>query len=261
MDSKINKSGQVTIFIIIAIIIIAVVLLFLFLYNREPSPGEKPSQNPESFLDSCMKEQLKEAVNEITKQGGFTEHNVYITFGFLDEDQAYDIEYLCYQNQDYLPCVNQEPMLFHHLEGEIGKYIEGDIITCWNALGQKLEGEGYVVDATRRGYDVVLRENQIAIPIDGTMILTKSGEVTREDKFTVRLTSKLYYLIKAAQEIVSSEAKTCNFNYANYMLVYPDLSVERFTTGDGDKIYTVTHRETGEMFRFAVRGCIFPPGY
>ena len=264
MDAKIknNKRGQVTIFIIIAILIIAVILLFLLLRgDREPNTGGKPTANPESFLDSCLKDSIRDAINDLGAEGGFMEHNVYLQFKFTDEAEARDIEYLCYQKNYYLPCVNQEPMLFHHLEGQIGDLIEEDIWGCWDSLGKSLEKGGYVVDARRRGFDIVLEENRVFVVIDGTIILTKSGETSKEEKFRVGLSSNLYGLIKITQEIVSSEAYYCDFDYVNYMLVDPEWSIEKFTSGKGTSIYTITHRETNEKFRFAIRGCVSPPGY
>ncbi len=257
----VGKKAQVTIFVIISIIVVSGVLLFLFTRPDTPNIDDKPFENPESFLDSCMKEQVRHAIDFISSQGGFTQHRISMNFAFEDEDQSYEIEYLCYQSQDYLQCINQEPMLFHHIKNEIQGFIESDVETCWTALNQKLEEEGYIVDANKKGYSVVLKEGRVSVPIEGEIILTKSGETTKEENFNVNVASELYSLIKTAQNIVTREAETCNFDYVRYMLVYPDLSIDRFTLGSGEEIYTITHRKTGERFRFAIRGCVIPAGY
>jgi hypothetical protein len=73
--------------------------------------------------------------------------------------------------------------------------------------------------------------------------------------------SNFYDLALVAQEIVSQEARFCNFEHLGYMLLYPDFEIDKFRTGDSDTIYTLTHRESGERFRFAVRGCVIPAGF
>ena len=93
------------------------------------------------------------------------------------------------------------------------------------------------------------------------MTLTKTGETTKEENFKVVIPSRIYDLAIVSQEIVSQEAKFCNFETVGFMLLYPDFKIERFTTGDLNKIYTITHKKTREKFKFAVRGCVIPPGF
>jgi len=256
-----NKSGQVTIFIIIAILIVAAVLIFLFVLNsKTPSTTEKPSENAGSFLDSCLKETLKESIEVIGNHGGTADPLFGKKFVFEDVG-ATELMYLCYTQNYYEQCSNQQPMLISHVKEEIGDYIEDEINYCWSELGKSFEKEGYVVEAQRiRGYEVELGYNDVKVVIDGVISLTKSGETTREEKFTATLPSKFYEVTRVAQEITSQEATYCSFNHLGYMLTYPEFKIIRTLTSDSVKIYDVEHRETGEKFRFAIRGCVIPPG-
>ena len=74
------------------------------------------------------------------------------------------------------------------------------------------------------------------------------------------LSKALQGLWTAVQEAVSKEAQYCSFDYLGYMKVYPEIKIDKFTTQDGSIIYTMTHRDSEEFFRFAIRGCVFPPG-
>ena len=64
-----------------------------------------------------------------------------------------------------------------------------------------------------------------------------------------------------AHEIVSQESQFCYFEYLGYMLLYPEYKIDKFRTSDETIIYTIDHKDSKEMFRFAVRGCVIPPGF
>jgi hypothetical protein len=171
------------------------------------------------------------------------------------------IAYLCYTGNYYEQCINQEPMLINHIKSEIGNYIEQDVNYCWNEMGKKLQKEGYVVDAQRiRGYDIELKYDYVEVVIDATVVLTKSGESTREELFKARTSSKTYNIVRLVQEIVSQEAVYCNFENVGYMTIYPEWKITKFRTSDSILIYTVENKKTNEKFRFAIRGCVLPGG-
>ena len=45
------------------------------------------------------------------------------------------------------------------------------------------------------------------------------------------------------------------------MLAYPELDIDKYRTIDSSIIYNLKHIESNEEFRFAVRGCVFAPGF
>jgi len=75
------------------------------------------------------------------------------------------------------------------------------------------------------------------------------------------LPSRFYDLALVVQEIVNQEARFCHFENLGFMVFYPKFNIERFRTGDGTLIYTAKHIETQEEFKFALRGCVIPPGF
>jgi hypothetical protein len=259
-----NKSGQVTIFIIIAVIIIAIIILFFMLRKQnQPNTGGNPQENPGSFLDTCLKDRLTEAVDTISSQGGYVDPKFYKRFKFENETSYNNLAYLCYTQNYYVPCINQEPMLLSHLKLELHDYLKTDVENCFKFLGQNLENKGYVVEAKYNNFNVVLDERGVIINISGEIDLTKKngGGNSIETNFKAMLPSKFYNLAKVAQEIVSQEAQFCNFNNLGYMLFYPEWKINKFKTGDSVTIYTIENRDSKEKFRFAVRGCVIPPGF
>ena len=49
-------------------------------------------------------------------------------------DKAYKVQYLCYTNKYYVPCVMQQPLLQQSIESEINNNIQQTAKTCFNNL-------------------------------------------------------------------------------------------------------------------------------
>jgi hypothetical protein len=257
-----NRSGQVTIFIIIAVIIVSVIVtFFIFKSGLISKIGGKPEENPAPFLESCIKDKVKEAVGILSMQGGYISNTLYKKFRFEDENVFHNISYLCYTPNYYLPCVNQEPLLIQHLKDEIKDYISEDVSGCFDKLTSSLNKRGYTVDAKYNGFDVDLTEGRVIINVDAKLVLTKTGETSTQENFNIIIPTDFYDMAVVAQEIVSQEARFCYFEYVGYMNLYPQWNIDKIRTSDSVTIYTIEDKETQEKFRFAVRGCVIPPGF
>jgi hypothetical protein len=257
-----EKKGQVTIFIIIAIVIVsAIASFFLFKGNvLNPEIGESPEKNPGSFLSTCMEEKIRETVSKISSQGGYISNPLNKTFKFDGENSFTDISYLCYTSNYYIPCVNQEPMLIHHLKSEIKNYISEDVGKCFDRLTSSLSNQGFTVDAKYKDFEVELTEGKIALNVDAELTLTKTGETSSYTELKIITLSKFYDTAMVVQEIVSQEAKYCNFEYLGYMTLYPQWEIDKFRTSDSIVIYTVKNKDSADKFKFAIRSCAIRPG-
>lgn len=258
-----NIKGQVTIFIIIGILLIGIIVLFFMLKEDVNLPdigGAKTTTNPSAFLDSCLKDKIRESINLIGRKGGDINPELYIPFKFEGESGFTQISYLCYNQNYYQSCINQQPLLIKHVEEEIHDYISDDIEDCFTQLGSSLENQGYVVNSNYRNFEIELVPKKITAKINAEIILTKSGETSKQTDFKVILPTKLFELAGLAQEITNQQAKYCSFNELGYMLAYPEWSIKEFTAWDSTVIYTLEHEKTKEQFRFAVRGCVIPSG-
>ncbi|MBU0894418.1 MAG: hypothetical protein KKF48_05030 [Nanoarchaeota archaeon] len=254
------KYAQASIFIIISVIIVGVIALFLVI-SSDVIPGiggSKSQANPSAFLDSCLEGKVKEAVKIIGEQGGYIEPVFYKEFKFEKEAFPIKISYLCYTSENYISCINQEPMLFDNIENEIKNYLRQDVENCFTELSSDLEKQGYVVEAKYRNFDVNLISKKIEIDINAELILTKAGETIRKKDFKVVVLSKIYELTEFAQKIINKEVLDCEFDYITYMLLYPKFEIDRTLTQDSSIIYTIDHRDVSERFRFAIRGCVIP---
>ena len=139
MDFKMNRRGQASIFIIIGIaIIVAFIFFFIFKGELVPTGIGGKEISPEAFLESCVEKKVKETVAIMLPQGGYVEPEFSFRFQFNSEEPQ-DISYLCYNENYYIPCVNQEPMLIEHLNQEIEDYIKEDVGNCFENYVLELE--------------------------------------------------------------------------------------------------------------------------
>ena len=252
--------GQVSIFIIVGIAIIAmVVLLFFYKSGMLPVIGSGKEVNPNAFLQSCVEGKVRESVDLILLQGGYAENQLHLKFKFNNENYQ-NISYLCYTENYYVQCINQEPMLIKHLEDEIKNYIKEDIENCFESFVSELEKQDYSVDSFYNGFDVELSSKQANLNIDGEVSYTKTEETLRHEEFAVSIPTRLYELAIVSQEISSQEAKFCNFDYHGFMLLYPEFDIEKFRTGDSTTLYRIKDKKSNERMQFAVKSCVIPPG-
>ena len=256
------KRGQVTIFIIAGIVIVAgVALFFLFRSGIIPGTGGSEEINSESFLETCLEPSLRNAIETISLRGGKAEPELYREFEFTEDGVSRNVAYLCYTNNYYVPCINQNPILISSLKLEIKNYVDEDVRNCFANLKRSLGKQGYVVEGELRDFDVGLSPGKAGIAIDASLKYSKSEEERNYEEFEISIPSKFYDLAIVAQEIVSQEARFCYFEYLGFMLLYPEFDINKFRTGDSTTFYTVSHRESGEKFRFAIRGCVSIPGF
>ncbi len=241
-----NKQGQITLFIIIAIIIVAgIIVLFLVLPS---GPSGNASQVSNQLLDKCVGDALRDSIEKILMNGGFAEPN-----GILYKDEEYT--YLCYQENYFLPCVNQYPDLIGSIEDEIKADIEDDVARCLIELDNEFRNQGWEVASSGGDFEVEVMPENVFVDIDRNVQLRKGGESQEFDGFEVQRKSDLGDLTLVAINIIEDESQTCNFDYNSYMILNPEYDIKSITYRDSE-IYKIKNRQSQDEFRFAVRGCV-----
>ena len=247
-----NKVGQITIFIIIALVIIAGIVVFFVLRSRF-SAEELYKENPKDFIDKCVQDEIKNSVDEIMNGGGVINPWLYKQY----QDEKYN--YLCYQRNDYLACVNQFPMLKSVAENEIKKNTEEKVRQCFDELRNEFEAKGFEVAEGELDYKIELVSGAVKIKINKKFDTTKVVNSQSLSDFGSEIISPLYNLIMIAREIVNQESQFCNFEYNGFMALYPKYNIKRIDYDDS-KLYELTDKLSGKQFKFAVRSCVLPPG-
>jgi hypothetical protein len=249
-DKRVKKRAQVTVFIIIAIIVVAILVLLLY-------PRIKIYVSPvtaTSFMETCVSNHAEYAITNISAHGGSLEPENAILY----KDNR--VEYLCYTNEYYKTCSNQQPLLRQHVEEEISAYLKPKVQECVNQLASDYEKKGYDVSAKKADVSVSLVPGSVKITANAPVTLIK-GATESYDNFIVVQKSEVYNLVMIASSILNWEARYGDSNPETYMLYYPDIRVEKYKQEDGSKIYILTNKETQEKFIFATRSLSWPAGY
>lgn len=247
-----NKSGQLTIFIILAIVL-AVGIVLLFFLVKKPYLEKSSVENPEQYIDSCIKDSLKDSISKILENGGVIKPELSILY----KNHTYN--YLCYQKNYYLTCINHAPLLKSSVENEIKKNSEEDVKKCLSTLIQELRKKNFDVSEGEFSWNLELIPDGIKTEINKKIDISKQDSSQSFSKFKSNFVSSLYELIDIAREIVNQEAQYCNFDYNGFMLLYPKYRITRIEY-DFSKIYTIQDRNSKKEFKFAIRSCAMPPG-
>ncbi|MFH1325475.1 MAG: hypothetical protein ABIH49_01740 [archaeon] len=249
-----NKRGQLTIFIIIAIVIVGVAAMIYFLFPGILVNLGIGASNPDVFMKSCLEDGIKNSVQTISTQGGSLEPENYILY----KDEK--IEFLCYINEDYKPCVMQQPFLKNHIENEIEGNIQEDVTGCLETMKENFERQGYEVSLSSGDTGVELLPEKLIVTLNTVLTLRKE-ETQRFEKINVVLNNNLYELVSIAESILNYEATYGDAETTLYMSYYPHLKVEKPYKETDGTIYVLTDRNTGDKFQFASRSVKFPAGY
>ena len=248
-----SHHAQVTIFVILAVIIVAIATLIYFLYPSIKSIIN-PTNDPNSFIQTCMKDKIKNVINNVSLQGGSVNPDFYYDY------QGTKVEYLCYTNQYYHPCIIQQPRLVYHIENEIKNNIQSTADSCFNDLEKSYKRKGYSVNLVKGNTTVDLLPQRILITFNNDLTLTK-GESQNYKKFSIALNNNLYELASISNSILNWESTYGDAETTVYMNYYHNLEVEKKKQDDGTTIYILTDLNNGNKFQFASRSLAWPPGY
>ena len=250
MEKMRIKRGQVTIFIIVAIVIAAILIILFYPRLKRLVVPSAPSLQ----LQSCIDESLEEAIELISKRGGSINPANYFMY------KGENIEYLCYTNQYYQTCSNQQPLLKQHIEREILDYIKPEAKSCVENMKNDLRKKGWQVSSEKEDMSVSIVPNNIKVIVSGfSAVRGDTGE--RYKEFEAKYKSKLYDLLMLSTSILNWEARYGDSDITTYMAYYPNIKVEKYKQSDGSKIYILTARNERESFIFASRSLSWPAGY
>lgn len=254
-NKTMEKRGQVSVFVIIGVIILAVAILVSIFFPQIQNTLGFGEENPGAFLQSCLEEEISETVKLISNQGGAYESQH--SYRYLGEE----IEYLCYTQDYFLPCVMQKPLLKKYIQSEIEQGIGDKVSSCIEELQESFSSIGYSVSDLGEEFSVEILPNEIVTNIPGSISLNREEEVQTYDELRVVTNSNLYELIYVADSIINWEAEYGDSETTIYMNFYRDLKVEKIKQGEGTTIYILTDLDSEEVFKFASRSVVLPPGY
>ncbi len=236
--------------------LLVVVIVFLFLVNRKPvTTYGQDFDNPESFIDNCVRQKAEESVDKIMVHGGFPNSTDNVFY------KGESVPYLCKNINFYKPCVVQHPLYLREVKTEIKDEISNVVFQCFDSLEQQLREKNYLIDAGQTLLEVEVKPEMIKFSVNKNLVISKDEFSRAYDNFDVIISSPLYELALIVQEIIAQEVRWCHFSNDGFMLTYNDFDIRTDRLGDSTKIYTVKHKETDKKIMFAIRGCAIPLGF
>ena len=253
---RMNRRGQVTIFIILALILIVGIVL-IFLLRQSPKTEVVAKDDPQAFIQSCTREAIEEALEIIMINAGDLESKGTVMYN------GNNVTYLCYNENYYGRCINQRPLLIEHVQEEITEYIKPRISNCFQVLEETLEPRYDIEMEGNWDLKTKLTSQGVQVEINRDFKMQRGDEVQIFDLFKINIVHPIYRLLEIAMEIVNAESRYCNFDILGFMIIYPQYDITKFRTGDSNTIYSIkestTEREYG--FTFAIRSCAIPAGF
>ena len=250
IKNNMKKRGQVSIFIIVAIVIIGIILV-MFVVPEVKILSEDVSRN--TYLKKCIEDDSKKILNELVKQGGYSEPTNYINY------KGNKIQYLCYVAENYKPCLIQQPLLVSHFAEEIKDFVEPRAKSCIQELKKDYEKKGFSVQSAPGKINVSIVPGSINLDFISPMSVTKERTQTFQ-KFEVKLETEIYDLLMTSVSILDYESTLGDSGTEFYMKYYPNLKIEK-TRLDNGTVYELSNIITKDEFKFATRSLMWPPGY
>jgi hypothetical protein len=249
-----DKKGQIAIFVILAIVLVGSIFIY-FSIAKKPHISERVEEfNPESFIDKCVKEEVRDTVELILPQGGFmkpTDYKIY---------KDIEVPYLCKNLNFYDRCITQHPLYLSQVENEISTNILNQVENCFESLENELTERDYQHFGGPLNIETKLKPGKIENVIKKDFSFSKDNFNKEFDSIRTSINSPLYQLIFVANEIVSQESKNCYFSNIGYMALYPSIDIKKFVLSDSTKIYTIKDKLSGAETNIAIRGCAIPAG-
>tara|TARA_Y100000034_G_scaffold2830_1_gene3470 strand:+ start:37 stop:792 length:756 start_codon:yes stop_codon:yes gene_type:complete len=250
-----DKKGQIAIFVILAIVLVVSIGLFFAINRGVPILERSEEFNPETFIDKCIKNGVRNIVEVVLSRGGIAHPTDYKIYNNTN------VAYICKNINYYYPCVTQYPRYLQKLETELGVALKEKMEGCFLSFEENLESRGYQYSGSDITTEIKLKPEIIEAKVYRDFQFSKGDLIRKFDLFHSLVRSPAYELGLIANEIASQEARFCHFSHEGFMLLYPRFDIRKFTFTDSSEIYIIKDRKTGIGMNIAIRGCAIPAGF
>ena len=247
--NKINKKGQVTIFIILALVIFFVILAMGALYKEDISNFFNKDINIYNEISNCIDETVYSTIDELLEKGGVLEPE--LTLRYLGKNYTY----LCYTGESFSKCYTTQPMFLTTVQKTLKEKTEEGIKKCFEGTITELEKRNYIVNQQPLNYSLEIVPSSIVVNIEKPFTTIKGESVQSFSDFGFEVNSKLSELLILANKIASSQSEYCSFDSNAYTMMYRNYRI-REKSYRGSKVYFVSDRNSNEEIKFATRSCV-----
>jgi len=244
--------GQVTIFVIMGLVLIVGIIGFIY-FSGGIKPQKLIEENPQEFMKSCVEDAVENSIEVILENGG----QIQMSSSTMHLGETYN--YLCYSGDYFKPCYNLHPLLQYLIESEIKEDTIDDVQRCFDTIREELEDKGYSVTGEGAVYSIDLLPGIVQVNLDKKIIISRGGSLQNFEDFGSQISSPLYGMVQVTNDIINDETINCKFDHYYYMRLNSGYHIKKINF-DESRYYLVKDRQTEDIFKFAVRNCVLPPG-
>jgi hypothetical protein len=244
--------GQVVIWVFVALGLTAIFVLLMTL-RPAPTRTDISTSDPVMYIQGCVRDALRDELDVHLPTGGITGGK-----RIMFDNRSYVA--LCYNSKLFEPCVSQFPLPLETFTKQLYERTLPIVGSCFASLQHALEQQGTVASMQALTYSLSFAPGTLFVTITRSLSLSDRGTTRDYETFDFTLTTATYELLDLAREIASQEGQFCYFEYAGYMILYPEYTITKTALADTSKLYTLTHLPTQTSLGFVTRGCALPAG-
>jgi len=253
MIKSINeKRGQVTIFIILAIIVVATIVGY-FLLRSNPVSEINPQENPQAFIEKCLKYNVEKSSEKVFSLGGALNAENYLLFNKTN------VRFLCHTVQNNVLCKIEDPVMKKTMEDSIREDSLGKIMACFNDLKKSFENYEYVDESLN--YTVEILPQTIKATALKKITISKDDQSQQFNSFISEEYSPAYNFILITNGIIRDEldcecgVSSCTSDITLLAQTNLGFRLGLDITPRMERVYSIQDRMTNQEFKFAVRNC------
>jgi hypothetical protein len=248
------KRAQLTLFILLGLMIVAAALVYYFMSSRDSSSGlerliEAPAeiQPLKLFVESCISEQLQQAVKDLPLQGGYYERPpLSTTYSGLTIPYYYHHEALSQMPSEQV------------LGNQIALFLEDRLPDCIQDFRALRQG-GFDIDAGELSASALLAQGSVDAEISYPLRVRRNDFSYTIDRFSASVDSTFRQMYGYAEGIIAELEKNPQYMPISFLIELASdngFTVETILQDEGSVIYTLNDVDAlrePRIFAFAVK--------
>ena len=250
-----QKSGQVSLFIVIGLVII-IAMIFVFFLFRSFQEKAREITNPQEYLKSqvndikkviskCIDESSREALTKISLQGGHFNPVKHVDYN------GNKVSFLCYKIKSDEPCYN---MMFTRkdIEEELAPVLRNNIKKCVDLSLISFKNKDYSLSTGEFNFNFNFNDDALLVTLNYPVTLVKNDIEEIQDKFTKEIKSIFWKSAALASFIVNAEARGDIVDLTELSPSNLYFEIGRTHVVGGNLYMIVSRSDTNNIFYFAV---------
>jgi hypothetical protein len=249
-----SKRSQLTVFVILALVLVLGMAIFFIVKNPQINPNISPGENPQGYMDDCVKNALIEVEGKLIENNLFLNlQNSYINFNNSK------VPYYCFAPTELTLCTTKHPAISNEITKQIDTQVKPKIEKCFNDVKDQFKDYDYNEGGLNITIEIMPKTVQAKITKD--ISYTKNEQRINLQKFDNSINSPLFDFMFIGNEIVNQElscecgVKSCNADVVKLSLNNRNFEIAKPSFEKYDEIYSIKEILSGKQINLAVRNC------